>query len=384
MDTVLFEIVEKLDTLSWASEADFRLGPGQVVSPEIVVSERNWSLYSINLLSGSAWFVELPADLDLSTSAFAFLDQFKHARRVLQVPLDRLQALAELTPPPERIIFVFNIGRCGSTLVSHALNTCPRVWCLSEPMAFPQMIMQNYNSDRRLAFPRDKLVELIRSCTRLLFRPPVAVTGDILAVKFHSQCLFQADIYHEAFPEASFVFLYREAIGWTQSFYQMARKYGFPAVLSGLEKTSIWNTVTAADDTSLLGPFVDLDGESVALEDAMVIGWARCMEEYTRMLGAGVPFMALRYDELNKDRETSLKLLFRHCGLSTTAADHALSAFQRDSQAGTLVSRDVAGPSMSAEQLDRVRCILRRHPKFGDPDRSLPDMPAGAMESKRR
>lgn len=384
MDTMLFEIVEKLDSLAWASEADFRLGPGQVVSPEIVLTQPIWSLYSINLSSGSAWFVELPADLDLSTSAFAFLDQYKHARRVLQVPLNSLRALADRVPAPEGIIFVFNIGRCGSTLISHVLNTCPQVWSLSEPIAFPQLIMRNYNSDHRQDFPRDKLVGLIRACTRLLFRPPAAAKADIFAVKFHSQCLFQADIYHEAFPEASFVFLYREAVGWTRSFYQMARKYGFPAVLTGPEKTSIWNTVTAADDTSHLSPFVELDAASVALEDGLVIGWARCMEEYSRMFRDGVPFLAVRYDQLNKDRETSLEHLFRHCDLPTTAVHPALSAFERDSQAGTLVSHEVEGDAMSAAQVQKLRGVLGRYPGFGDPDLRLPDIYSGTTQSRLR
>lgn len=374
MGATVFNIIRKVEHLSWPGPQDFVLDELQAVSSDLVARQPNWSLYSLDLMANLAWFVEMPDEFDLSASAFAFIDQHSHARRVLRLSLDDLIEVAARIPPPPHVIFVFNIGRCGSTLVSHILNSSPRVWGLSEPVAFPQMIQQNYNSDHRLQYPGGRLVELIRSCTRLLFRPPQGAGKDVFAVKFHSQCLFQADLYQQAFPEASFVFLYRDALDWTKSWYQMARKYGFPAAASGQEKTAIWNTITAADDLAKLRPYVDIEAEQVAMEDGLVIGWARNIEEYDRLLRGGVPFLALRYDELNRDRAASLAHLFEHCGLTRQEAIAGLSAFDRDSQAGMMVSHDVVAESLTDDQVTRLRRVLARHPRYGDPGYRVADV----------
>ncbi|MBA3908885.1 MAG: hypothetical protein C0524_03150 [Rhodobacter sp.] len=374
MSATIFEILEKVDHLGWANEKDFVLGDEEEVSSQVVSDQKNCSLYSLDLTKNLAWFVELPDGFDLSPSAFAFLDQHKEARRVLRVPLDELETVAQQCPLPRHVIFVFSIGRCGSTLVSHVLNCCPKVWSLSEPIVFPRLIQQNFDVNQRLEYPREKLVKLIRACSRLLFRPPTASEHEVLAIKFHSQCLFHADLYREALPEASFVFPYRDAVGWTKSWYQMAQKYGFAAQLTGEAKTSVWNAVTAADDLAYLGPYVDLDAAALPLEDGIVIGWARNMEEYGRLLGEGVPFLALRYNELNRDREASLRHLFAHCGLPTEDVEGGLAAFDQDSQAGTMVSHAVEAEGMTEDQVARALSLLAKHPRHGNPDHRLADI----------
>jgi Sulfotransferase family len=248
------------------------------------------------------------------------------------------------------------------------------VWGLSEPIAFPRLIMTNYNSPERLSAPRERLVELIRACTRLQFRPPAGSGRDIFAMKFHSQCLFHADLYFEAFPEAAFVFLYRDAITWTKSWYQMTQKYGSTPVLTGPARVEVWNCVTAVESLDHLRPYVDIDADSVLLEDGLVFGWARNMEEYTRFLETGVPFLALRYNELNHDRVASLNQLFDHCGLPVDHVAAGLEAFEQDSQAGDIVSRDVVAEAMSETQVERLRGLLARRQTFNNPDLKLADV----------
>jgi hypothetical protein len=374
MSATVFDLVETASDLGWNSDKDFVLGIGQAVSLQTLVDQPDWSLYSLDLEKGLAWFVELPPGTDLSTSVFAFRDQRRLARRLLQVSLDDVIEVSKQVQPPARLIFVFSIGRCGSTLVSHVLNTSPRVWGLSEPIAFPRLLMTNYNSDERLTVPRKRLVDVIRACTLLQYRPPAASGRDVFALKFHSQCLFHADLYFEAFPEAAFVFLYRDAIGWTKSWYQMAQKYGYTAQLSGPTRVELWNCITAADDLSHLRPYVDIETEKVALEDGLIIGWSRNMEEYVRFLDSGVPFLALRYNELNRDREASLAQLFSHCGLPAEDAVAGLAAFDGDSQAGDIVSHDVVAEAMSEDQVARLRGILARRRDFNDPDLRLQDI----------
>lgn len=127
MTARMFEILGVENNLGWNSDADFTVGDEVAVSPDIVIREPGWSLYSLDLEKALAWFVQLPYGTDLSNSVFAFRDQRRLARRLLQIALDEAVTLSQQVAPPERVIFGFSIGRCGSTLVSHVLNTCPQV-----------------------------------------------------------------------------------------------------------------------------------------------------------------------------------------------------------------------------------------------------------------
>ena len=50
----------------------------------------------------------------------------------------------------------------------------------------------------------------IRGC-----RPPQGQQATVFAMKFRSHALYQADLYHQALPDASCLFLYRDALGFT-------------------------------------------------------------------------------------------------------------------------------------------------------------------------
>ena len=97
------------------------------------------------------------------------------------------------------------------------------------------------------------------------------------------------------------------------------------------------------------------------------------MEEYLRQRAAGVPFLAIRYDELNTDREATMARLLAHCGLPTEALSPALRAFDRDSQAGTAIARKGRDASFTEANAARFRRTLARHPRRIDPDLRLPD-----------
>ena len=377
MHATLHDVTGHPDVTDWSSLAHFHLGPGTTVPAEIVVKQSNWSLYALDKSTRQAIFVDLPADLDLSKSPFAYSDQQRFARRVLKVPFEVLSDLSEKIPPPQKVIFIFSTGRCGSTLVANALSTAPSVWSLSEPDVYSLLIMQNYSDGDRLDYSPDEVIGLISACTRLLFRPLPDRDCKVLAVKFRSQTFFQADLYRAAWPDASFVFLYRDAMTWANSIYKMCRKYGFPSVLTGVRRRHIWNAFAAATDVARLRPFVDIDAPEVLMEDGLAPCWACNMEEYNRHLSAGVPFMALRYNDLNTDRAESLRHLFAHCGLSDEDAANALSSFDHDSQAGTMLSQKVPADGLTEDQMARVRRMLDLQPIYNDPDLRLVDIYTG-------
>jgi hypothetical protein len=374
MPAALHEVTGRNPPIGWASLSDFVAGPAVSVTPRMVIDQPHWSLYGLDRAVDRAVFVNLPAGTDLAQSPFSYATQHRLARRVLTMSLADLEAVAELAPPVPRVVLIFSIGRCGSTLMSHALNTVPGVWCLSEPDAFSTLILQHYHSRQRLDFPRDQLIRLIRACTRLQFRPPGGRQADVFAVKFRSQSLFQADLYHQALPEARCVFLYRDALGWANSVYGMMRQYGFADSLTGPDRTLAWSIFTAASDPAPLADVIDLNAPEVPIELALGPAWSCNMAEYTRHLQAGVPFLALRYNEFNRDREAQIARMLRHCGLPESHARTTLQAFEKDSQAGSHLAREVMTERLSDARLARLAKVMSRIQDFGAPDLRLPDI----------
>jgi hypothetical protein len=373
-DALLHDIIAHNDQQGWANRADFELGPGRDVSARMLIGQPGWSLYALDKAADRALFVELDPSVDLADSAFVYSDQHRLARRLLTVPLGALPELAELFPEPKEVIFIFNIGRCGSTLIANALNAVPGVWSLSEPDAYSTLIMQNAISAERLGFSDAQTVSLIRACTRLLFRPPAGKGFDTFAVKLKSQSLFHADLFHQALPNSRFVFLYRHGVTWCNSFYQMIRKFGVPALLTGDDRMMIWSAATAASDPGLLHAHVDVTQTEVPTELALAPAWVVNMAEYRRQLRGGVPFLALRYDEINAERVPSLQRLFAHCGLPEIHVQQALKAFENDSQAGTKIARDVQSDRLNQAQLARLEAIIASCGEPEDADLRLADI----------
>lgn len=374
MPALIHAVLAQQAPIGWANLDDFELGPATTAPARIVLDQPGWTLYGLDHARDLAVFTDLPPGTDLADSPFAYATQHRLARRVLTMPLAELEAIADLAPPLPRVILIFSIGRCGSTLLSHALNTIPGVWCLSEPDAFSTLILQHYNSPQRSGFPRDQIIRLIRACTRLQFRPPKGQQATVFAMKFRSHALYQADLYHQALPDASCLFLYRDALGWANSVYSILRQFGMPDSLTGEARALPWSIFTAAADPAPLARAMDLSAAEVPTELPLGPAWSHNMAEYARHLGAGVPFLALRYNEFNRDREASIAHMLRHCGLPEAHAAAALLAFERDSQSGSHLSRELTTERLSPDRLDRLAQLMSRHPDCAAPDLILPDI----------
>src|SRR5579872_320754 len=100
----------------------FELDKAKIVTAEIAVREPGWSLYGLDLEKRQAGFVYLPPHAETAAAAFSEQVQQTQAQRLLLVPFASLDRLAELARRPERIIHIFSMCRCGTTLVNWILN----------------------------------------------------------------------------------------------------------------------------------------------------------------------------------------------------------------------------------------------------------------------
>ena len=82
-------------------------------------------LYGLGPKGEGFLFVEGPKTEKLANAPFVYQTQYNEAQNILTVPEDILiQRPANL---PRNLVFIFSVGRCGSTLLNHLFQTliCP-------------------------------------------------------------------------------------------------------------------------------------------------------------------------------------------------------------------------------------------------------------------
>lgn len=139
---------------------------------------------------------------------FLYMAQFETARSVIEVPISMLEKMdSGVTAKP---IYIFSIGRCGSTALSRALAHAG-ILSASEPdlptqiaLSRPQMIE---------LFGMDGICDLLRAMNRSLGTH----LGGEFAVKFRSQCNLIVDDVLDAQPDVKVVFILRRWDAWLRS-----------------------------------------------------------------------------------------------------------------------------------------------------------------------
>jgi hypothetical protein len=132
MQAALFEIHEKVKygDMDFARFSGFRCGAPLHVDALSILNLPGISLYCLDEERRQAVFVETPPEIDLTRQAFYYQAQYRCARRVLCVPYETLNELATETGEPFRkLVLIFSVERCGSTLLSRALNCLDTVLC---------------------------------------------------------------------------------------------------------------------------------------------------------------------------------------------------------------------------------------------------------------
>jgi hypothetical protein len=212
-------------------------------------------------------------------------------------------------------------------------------------------------------------------CKPAILGSTSAQTPHTWAIKFRSPCTEIGDLLHRALPHATLLFVYRGAIAWVASCYQIGRRvdtpteapteYALAAVQQGFGLSIRLETFYGTEPPATLHS-----------EEALALSWSTFLEHYTQFYQAGIPFTALRYEDLKAKPQETLAALFRLCELPVDQVPNALAAFDQDSQRGTLLGRQQADHGsrqpLGEEQIARVRSVLARHPTISTPDVHLP------------
>lgn len=338
METRLHTIVDRArhSSAALASVSHFTLDDGQPASPSLLIDEPGWTPYCLDDENRCVLCVQTPPHVDLSHAPFFYSAQFEQAQRALLVPYTVFTAAAGVLRAPETLIFVYSIGRCGSTLMSRILNHIDGMYSLSEPDIFTGMTYLR-NADRS----RDaELTDILRACSLLLARCGDGTHPARVTLKFRSHAIGLADLLYAAFPHAHNIFMYRQAQSWAQSVYRFLQRLNFANAFSPADAAGLWQRLTG-EDAAYVEPYIDSYAETVMFSDLLAPAWTSYFDRYMQQRERGVPFYTLGYEDLNAQREAALQAMFAYCGLPAAAVEQTMRGFDTDSQAGTDIARTV-------------------------------------------
>lgn len=399
---------------AWVRFEDFVVSDGEPISAEVVLNTPNVTLYCLDKQKNRFIFTQADPTVDLTQHPFFFQAQFEHAQRLIAVPFESLHKLTEnLEVSAEQFVFLYSVGRCGSTLLSEVFNQFDNVVSLSEPDIFTQLLIMRPENGQNDSFFR----RLLRTSLLALMKPMPPKRPTHYVIKFRSYGVELADLIADLFPEAHHLFMYRNAEDWARStaraFQKLESEKGSVGNLQerrwfrrAERLTAVSQKLFGQTTPNLMQKVINqVDGRAGALSqpsltlrlklfpalrpylsqlqkgelsrmEYITLEWVSGLCRAMSLQEQGVSILPFRYEELIEDPEPFLRQLFAHCGMSVIGFDQVLSVFENDSQRGTsLAQKAVRQDSqnlLTDSHLQQLRNLLHTFPEIERPDVILP------------
>jgi len=289
------------------------------------------SLYSLDFENSRAVFVETPADVDLSQAPFFFNTQFEKAKRILTISFETMIQLAKsVTIDDNRLIFIYSVGRCGSTLASQIFAQIPGVINISEPYVLSQLVIARNTKKTN----DDELATLLEAAICLLCKTEADTAW---VVKGQSFVIELGDWLHNSYSHTRNLFLYRHAETWLTS--------GLRAYSRGVEGTDEEHKAREKQRRELLGSLVPAIAQydpklPLSHADMLALMWLTAMERYVQYCRMGIEMLAIRYASWLSTPRKTVDAMLDYCRCRPSDMTAIYETLNRDSQADTHLSRD--------------------------------------------
>ena len=352
-----------------ASLADFDWTPGEPLAAADLLDDPRISLYCLDQPSRRAIFTALPAGVDPLRAPFMYQAQFDHAEHLIALPYaDFLQLAEQLPGTKPHILCLHNIGRCGSTVLCRALGELDGLIAFSEPDVLTNFIYMR-------STPRAERLRLLRACIAWLCRPAIIGDNRVALLKFRNQASACMDLYLEALPEAAHLFLYRNVIDWLASFHRIRSRRGDRptryARAEIIKQQADYYACPGDVFEKLAHPAI----QSYLSLEGRALGWLFMLGTYLDLHAHGADIAALRYEDLQANRDAVLLQLLEMLALPASALSAARRGFETDAQAGTAFARDDArGNTLALPEAMQatVRRLLSLQSVLRRPDQVMP------------
>ncbi|MEL6406029.1 MAG: sulfotransferase [Chloroflexota bacterium] len=293
--------------------------------------------------------VETPDDVRLAGRPFLYREQYRYAKRVYSVERTEFCEAMSAQAPPTAPIFICGMGRSGSTMLAQMLTASSETRVYDEPDIFTQ-----------LATLPDTYHDLIAPATTAF-----AQDNRRLVLKQRSFVSYLIPAIHAVFPDARFVFLYRDPLGWIQSNLRMVLRYRVPNfVVRRLMRPMIEPYLTQREVAQL---------PQMHMVEIASLLWVKFMQLAQTFIANQLPVMMLRYDDFVAEPQVSLKRVLDGCALSSADMDAMLATKQQDSQQDTPLARTkLRSASLSSQQIECIRAVIDAHGWASDARLSAP------------
>jgi hypothetical protein len=346
---------------------NFHLGETGQLPAEKILENPHITLYGLDFESRQAVFVETPADVNLSHAPFYFTTQYEEAKRLWTIPFETMVQLAQsVSVVDERLVLIFSVGRCGSTLASQIFAQIPGVINMSEPSALMQLVIARNTK----AANDDDLVALLEATVCLLCKTPAETAW---VMKGQSFVIELGDWLHEIYPQTKNLFLYRHAETWLRS---GLRAYSRGPALPEEERRARENERRGVLG-ALVPPIGNYDAKLLLSHAEMLaLMWLRAMERYVQYCRMGIEMLAIRYASWRSAPRETAEAMLEYCRCRPTDMTAIYETLERDSQAGTGLSRESLGQGervITELEWEELHWHLRNHAFIHEADFEVPN-----------
>jgi hypothetical protein len=289
--------------------------------------------YTIDFAKGRILFSE--TENSLEGIPFLYHAQFKQAKRLYTVSFAEAFDWARSQNRPQAPIFVCGMGRSGTTLLSRAFQRLNHLSIYDEPDVFTQLAA------------KPKMIEaLLLFCTAAFQQD-----NKRLVLKQRSFVSFILRDMYRVFPDAKFLFLYRDAASWLVSNLRLILHSPIPERFV---------------KPLIMGMFSDYlpkrDVRGLSLVETVVTLWLSFMEEAKALQAEGIPILPIHYSDFAANPTETLYKIFDYCALERDAVSQAAEAANEPSQAGTWLD-DLPDIELNAKEIAQIEAMTAAYPK---------------------
>ncbi len=337
-----------MDLLMPVTLNNFFLTHDDFVHPEYVLRD---NVTLLQLTKDTAIFTEAdPTRIPPYSPYFGFfvVGQMETGVKIITMPLTSFKRLCEALPEnPAKLLFIHNISRSGSTLVSSVLSHTGRAYSLSEPRAL-DTVCNLYGK----AWTDSESKCLVGDVIRILTKPlRDAVEAPLVcAVKPTSTNVPFADIFRELFPSSASIFVYRDLrptalsnrlLGSrvpTIALLHMLIQYGTKSIrVKALSQVGISSKISEGFDPKY----------EPTMEFIYTAG-INIFKQYLELREKGMDIRGFRYEDLRDSPCSMIPKLLDLVGIPRVYVNKAMEAMGKDSQEFTAISRKGMGKCRAA------------------------------------
>jgi hypothetical protein len=336
-------------------------------------------MYCADIKNKNIVFVETPPGLDVTAAPFYYLAQYEHAIKALTLSFDDFIRLAEALPyPDKKFLFLYTVGRAGSTLLTKICAGDPDTVAVSEPDILSDFSLLAQKAPLQKAH----VEKLLLACFKLLSSSTAAAGKQRILIKPRGYCIEMGEMIHTVLPDAKGIFLYRNARPVIESFIRAFSIAGILSLLRDIVPSRILLAymikrygATLLDYFPVLSEYTPRTLFKAGWTGLLCITWLSIMKAYVRLYRRGLNVRAVLYEDIIKAPQELVARLFSYCGIPDTCLAAGLKALERDSQEGTRLARSVAHKKkwqMKEINMEHVRIILQSQPEISSPDYIVP------------